>query len=140
MKSSVTLKEGMHFIGELDGFEVPIDADEDVGGKGKGMKPKGLCLTSLAGCTALDVISILRKMRAEPEEFSVETEAETADEHPKVFTKIVVTYRFKGGNIKRDKAERAVQLSEEKYCGVSAMLKKSAPIETCIIIEGEKSE
>jgi putative redox protein len=135
MKSKVTLDEGMSFKGELDGFTITIDADESVGGKNKGPKPKGLSLTSLAGCTAMDVISILRKMRAEPEEFSVEAEAEVSDEHPKVFTKITITYYFKGGEVSREKAEKAVSLSEERYCGVSAMLRQAAPIETKIVIE-----
>ncbi len=135
MKSRVTLQEGMAFEAELDGFTVTIDADESVGGKNKGPKPKGLTLSSLAGCTAMDVISILRKMRAEPEEFSVEAEAEVTDEHPKVFSKITVTYHFKGGEITREKAEKAVGLSEERYCGVSAMLRQAAPIETKIVIE-----
>jgi putative redox protein len=135
MKSKVTLDEGMSFKGELDGFTITIDADESVGGKNKGPKPKGLSLTSLAGCTAMDVISILRKMRAEPEEFSVEAEAEVSEEHPKVFTKITITYYFKGGEVSREKAEKAVSLSEERYCGVSAMLRQAAPIETKIVIE-----
>jgi putative redox protein len=135
MKSKVTLDEGMSFTAELDGFTSTIDADESVGGENKGPKPKGLSLTSLAGCTAMDVISILRKMHAEPEEFSVEAEAEVADDHPKVFTKIIITYYFKGGEITREKAEKAVSLSEERYCGVSAMLRQAAPIETNIVIE-----
>ncbi len=69
MKSKVVLKDGMHFVGELDGFELPIDAEEAFGGQNKGPKPKGLILTSLIGCTAMDVVSILRKMKAELESF-----------------------------------------------------------------------
>ncbi len=134
MKSKVTLKEGMNFIGELDGFEVSIDADAAVGGQGKGPMPKGLVLTSLAGCTAMDVISILRKMRVEPEDFSVETEAEVTDEHPKVFKSVMITYRIKG-DVPRDKAEKAVQLSLDRYCGVTTMLRKAAPVDYQIVIE-----
>jgi putative redox protein len=125
----------MYFDGELDGFVVPIDADEGVGGQGKGPRPKGLMLTSLAGCTAMDVISILRKMRIEPESFSVETEAEVTDEHPKVFSKVKITYRLKGDGIDRAKVEKAVNLSQDRYCGVSAMLRKATPIEFEIVIE-----
>jgi putative redox protein len=125
----------MAFEAELDGHNFMIDAAESVGGKDKGPKPKGLSLTSLAGCTAMDVISILRKMRAEPESFSVEAEAEVSEEHPKVFTKIVITYYLKGGDVTQEKAEKAVSLSEERYCGVSAMLRQAAPIETNIVIE-----
>lgn len=135
MKSRVTLKEGMAFEGELDGHTIPIDADESVGGKNLGPKPKGLSLTSLAGCTAMDVISILRKMKAEPEEFWVEAESGLTEEHPKVFTGITITYYLKGGQVTKEKAEKAVSLSEERYCGVSAMLRKAAPIETKIVIE-----
>ena len=134
-KSSVVLKDGMHFIGELGGFEVPIDADEQFGGQNKGMRPKGLTLTSLAGCTALDVISILRKMRLEPESFSVEAESEVTDSHPRVFTKILLTYRLKGANLTYEKVEKAVKLSQETYCGVTAMLQKAVPIEYEILIE-----
>jgi len=129
IKSKVVLKDGMHFMGELNGFQIPIDAAEEVGGRNLGARPKGLTLTSLVGCTAIDVISLLRKMRAEPAEFSVEAEAEVAADHPKVFTKVVITYRFKGGEVTREKAEKAVNLSQERYCGVSAMLKKAVPVE-----------
>ena len=134
MKSKVTLKHGMNFIGELDGFDVSIDADAAVGGQDKGPRPKGLMLTSLAGCTAMDVISILRKMKVEPEDFSVETEAEVTDEHPKVFKSVMITYRIKG-DVPRDKAEKAVQLSLDRYCGVTTMLRKAAPVEYQIVIE-----
>ena len=135
MKSKVELKNGMHFIGVLDGYEVPIDADKSVGGEGKGPKPKGLMLTALAGCTAMDVISILRKMKIEPDSFSVETEADLTDDHPKVFKAIRIIYRLRGKGIERSKVEKAVELSQEKYCGVSAMLKMAAPIDYEIVIE-----
>jgi putative redox protein len=134
MKSKVTLKDGMHFVGELDGFDVPLDADAAVGGHNKGPKPKGLVLTSLAGCTAMDVISILRKMQVEPEDFSVETEAEVTDQHPKVFKHVKVTYRIKG-DVPRDKAEKAVRLSMDKYCGVTEMLRKATTVDYEIVIE-----
>ena len=135
MKSKVTLKDGMHFMGELDGFDVPVDADAKVGGRNLGPKPKGLMLTSLAGCTGMDVISILRKMKIEPDGFSVETEAELTDEHPKVFKNVKIIYRLKGNDIPREKVQRAVELSQDKYCGVSAMLKVAVPIEYEIVIE-----
>jgi putative redox protein len=134
MKSKVTLKEGMHFVADLEGYEVSIDADAAVGGQNKGPRPKGLMLTSLAGCTAMDVISILRKMKVEPDEFSVETEAEVTDEHPKVFKSIKIIYRIKG-DVPRDKAEKAVSLSLDRYCGVTDMLRKAAPVDFEIVIE-----
>lgn len=135
MKSTVVFKDGMHFVGSLDGFEIPIDAAPSVGGRNMGPRPKGLLLTSLAACTAMDVVSILRKMRLEPESFSVETEADVTEDHPKVFKSIKITYVLKGRGLTRDKVEKAVQLSQDKYCGVSAMLKKAAPVEHEIVIE-----
>ena len=135
MKSTVTLKEQMHFVGELEGFEIPLDADPEFGGQGKGPRPKGLTLTSLAGCTAMDVISILRKMKIEPEAFSVEASASLTEAHPRVFSRIHLTYRLKGADIPRAKVEKAVSLSQERYCGVTAMLRHAAPIEWEIVIE-----
>ena len=132
----VTLQEGMHFLGELDGFGIHIDADEAVGGKNKGPRPKGLSLISLAGCTAMDVISILRKMKVEPEEFYVDVAAvELTDQHPKVFKKILLKYYLKGVDIPRKKVEKAVELSQTRYCGVTAMLEHSAKIDYEIVIE-----
>lgn len=122
-------------MGELDGHEVPIDAAEQFGGQDKGPKPKGLTLTALAGCTAMDVISILRKMKVEPDDFSVEAEADVSDEHPMVFKTIKLVYRLKGKDLPREKVEKAVNLSQERYCGVSAMLQKAAPVTYEIIIE-----
>ena len=134
MKSRVTLSEGMAFEAELDGHTFFVDADEQFGGKDKGPKPKGLTLTSLCGCTAMDVISVLRKMKSEPDEFWVEAETELTDEHPKVFKKITLTYYFTG-DVSRENAEKAVNLSLDRYCGVNAMLKKAVDIEPKIIIE-----
>lgn len=135
MRSTVTLGDDTLFTGDVGGFHIPIgDAPED-GGERKGMSPKMLTLTSLAGCTAIDVIHMLRKMRIDPEHFSVDAEGDLCEEYPRVFTKIVVTYRVRGGGVTREKVERAVALSQDKYCGVSAMLRKAAPIETRVIIE-----
>jgi putative redox protein len=135
VSSRVTLAEGMHFIGELDGFKIDIDADEEFGGKNKGPKPKGLILTSLSGCTALDVISILRKMKNEPNVFYVESSAQLSEEHPKVFKNIIITYYFKGGNVSEANAKKAIELSLDKYCGVANTLKPAVSIEYKIIIE-----
>jgi len=134
MKSSVTLKHNMHFVGDLDGFDIPLDAGAVFGGRSKGPGPKGLMLTALAGCTAMDVISLLRKMEQEPEHFSVETEADVAGEHPRVFTAVRLVYRLKG-DLDREKVEKAVRLSQERYCGVNAMLKKAAPVSYRIVID-----
>ena len=134
-RTTVRLDEGTAFTGELGGYNISIGAAPEDGSERKGVSPKALSLTSLAGCTAIDVIEMLRKMRQEIDAFSVDAEGEETEDHPRIFREIVVTYRLKGRNIERDKVERAVQLSQEKYCGVSAMLGKAVPITTKIVID-----
>jgi putative redox protein len=92
-------------------------------------------LISLAGCTGMDVVSILRKMRAPLEGLTMEVDAERATEHPKVFTKIHLRYRAWGAGLEDEPVRRAVDLSQEKYCSVSAMLKKSVPITYDVVVE-----
>jgi putative redox protein len=135
MNSKVELKEGMHFIGTLDGFDIKLDADEQFGGKNKGSKPKGLVLTALAGCTAMDVASILRKMRVDLEKFSVEVTADLTDSHPSVFKSFLIKYYFKSKNITEENAKKSIELSLDKYCGVAAMLKKVGEIKYEMKIE-----
>jgi putative redox protein len=138
MKAKITWQEGMAFDAELDGHHIMIDADQEVGGQNRGPKPKGLTLVSLAGCTGMDVISILKKMRLEVEAFEVETEAVLVEEHPRRFKSIVVRYVFKGKNLPPDKLWKAVRLSEDRYCGVSASLKPRVDIRSEINLNGEK--
>lgn len=138
MKGKVIWNNGMSFTAKLDGFDLVIDADEKVGGKNLGPMPKGLTLISLAGCTGMDVISILKKMRVEVGSFEVATDAALADEHPKKFNSIKTTYSFTGNNIPEDKVKKAVSLSEERYCGVSATLEPAVELISEIIINGEK--
>lgn len=130
----MTLSEKMHFVGRIGEHQVDIDTTPRGGGENRGPSPKALTLTALAGCTAMDVIGILRKMRAEPEAFSVEAEADVTDTNPKVFSRVHLTYRIKG-KVPREKVERAVRLSQDTYCGVSAMLRKAVPIDWSIEIE-----
>jgi putative redox protein len=87
-------------------------------------------LTALAGCTGVDVIMILKKMKVEPEAFNVIVEADVTDEHPKHYRKMKVIYQFKGKDLPMAKLEKAVKLSEEKYCGVTAVYKKAMDVET----------
>ena len=134
-KISNTWKENMAFEAEVDGFNITIDADASVGGTNQGPKPKALTLVSLAGCTSMDVISILKKMRVEPDYFNVEVEGELTDEHPKYYHSIHVKYIFKGKDLPMAKLEKAVNLSEERYCGVSALLSKGAKITSEIVVE-----
>lgn len=120
--------ENMAFKAEVNGHEILLDAGEKVGGENRGPRPKPLMMTALAGCTGMDVVSMLKKMRVEVEDFSVEVEGDITEEHPKQFTKMHVTYAFKGKNLPLEKIQKAVSLSEEKYCGISASFKKAFDI------------
>ena len=127
----------MAFETELDGHRFMVDADPQFGGTNQGPKPKGLLLSALAGCTAMDVVSILGKMRVPLDRFEVKVDADLADEHPKRFVRIRVRYFFEGQDLPLDKLFKAVNLSEERYCGVSATLRDVVPIETVVHVNGE---
>jgi putative redox protein len=118
------------FEADMDGHKVVVDATPESGGSDLGPRPKKLMLTALAGCTGIDVIMILKKMKVVPEAFHVIVEGELTDEHPKFYHKIKVIYQFKGKDLPKDKLEKAVNLSEEKYCGVSAVYKKAIEMES----------
>jgi putative redox protein len=131
MKHSVDLSwtDNVAFEAEMDGHKITIDAGEESGGNNLGPRPKKLMLTALAGCTGIDVIMILKKMKVVPEAFNVIVEADVTEEHPKHYTKMKVIYQFKGKDLPLDKLEKAVRLSEEKYCGVTAVYKKAMNME-----------
>ncbi len=114
----------MVFESEINGHKIMLDAAPEVGGENRGPRPKPLMLAALGGCTAMDVISILTKMRVEVEEFNVSVEGELTEEHPKHFYKMHVIYEFKGKSLPMDKLKKAVDLSQEKYCGVTAIYRK----------------
>ena len=122
------------FEGDMDGHKVIVDATVESGGSDLGPRPKKLMLTALAGCTGVDVIMILKKMKVIPEAFNVIVEADVTDEHPKHYSKMKVIYQFKGKDLPMDKLEKAVNLSETKYCGVTAVYKKAMQIKTEIKI------
>lgn len=122
------------FETDMDGHKVIIDASEETGGSDLGPRPKKLMLTALAGCTGIDVIMILKKMKVEPEAFNVIVEADVTEEHPKYYYKAKIVYQFKGKDLPVDKLERAVKLSEDKYCGVTAVYKKVMEMESEIRI------
>ncbi len=126
-KTSVDLvwNDKMSFKTTLDGHEIIIDAGSESGGEDKGPRPKPFMLVALAGCTGMDVVSILKKMRVEPDDFHVRVEGELSDEHPKYYHKMHVIYEFRGNDLPLGKLEKAVNLSEERYCGVSALYKKA---------------
>ena len=105
-----------------------MDGPEDFGGFSAGTRPMELILIGLAGCTAMDVLSILKKKRVKLDDFSMRVEADRAEDHPKVFTKIKLHYVFTGRDIKPKDVERSIELSQDKYCGASAMLRKAAEV------------
>ena len=107
---------------------VMIDAAEENGGQGKGLRPKAMMLTALAGCTAMDIASLLKKMRAEVADFNIEVKANLTEEHPKVYDKVKVIYKFYDKDFQKDKIEKAVNLSVERYCGVFEMFRKFSDI------------
>lgn len=127
-------KGNMAFEADVNGHKFMIDADEKVGGQDQGPRPKPLMLAALAGCTGMDVISILKKMRVELDDFDVDVQAESSDEHPVSYTKMHIKYTFKGKDLPLDKIEKAVNLSQDRYCGVSDFYKKVIPLTHEIII------
>ncbi len=130
MEATVTWGGRLSFTGTADtGFTVPLGADPSVGGDNDGFRPMELMAISLAGCTAMDVISILQKKRQDITAFEVRIHAEQAQDHPHVFTKVLVEYLVTGHNVQQAAVERAIELSETKYCPAQAMLHKAVSIE-----------
>ena len=127
-KTSVEWLSEMTFKAKVNGHEMILDADAEVGGKDLGPRPKPLILVALAGCTGMDVIAILKKMKVNPDYFNVDVKGEVTEEHPKQFSSMHIVYEFRGKDLPLDKLQKAIDLSQEKYCGVSAMLKKAMPI------------
>ena len=128
--------ENMSFESEINGHKIIIDAKEEVGGQDRGPRPKPLMLAALGGCTSMDVVSILKKMRIELKSLNVIVEGELSEEHPKRFQKMHVIYEVEGDNLPMDKIEKAVSLSEEKYCGVSVVYREVMEITSEIRIKG----
>ncbi|MGD9500352.1 MAG: OsmC family protein, partial [Halothiobacillus sp.] len=130
MKARVKWVEGMAFMAESDsGHGIMLDGSPEIGGRNLGARPMEMVLMGLGGCTAIDVMVILGKQRQPVEDCWIELDAERADvAAPKVFTKIHVHYVVKGSGLDPKQVERAVKLSAEKYCSVSAMLKNSVDI------------
>jgi len=127
-KVRTTWKSNMQFESTNPGGNLLIDVGEENGGDGKGYRPKSLMLSALAGCSGVDVIPLLKKMRVEVEGFSIDIEAELTDEHPKYYHKVKVIYNFYGKKFKKSKIEKAVKLSEERYCGVIEMFRQFAEV------------
>lgn len=118
----------MAFNAHVNGHELVLDAGESVGGENRGPRPKPLMMVALAGCTGMDVVSILKKMRVEVESFSVRVLGDLTEEHPKHFSAMHIIYEFRGTELPMEKLEKAVSLSEERYCGVSVSYRKAMNI------------
>jgi len=128
---NVTVKQidGLTFagLGETRHWMV-MDGEEQFGGLEGASRPMELFLMALGGCTGMDVASILQKMRVKLDDFEITIDADQAEDHPKVFTKIHLEYRFFGKKIDSEKVEKAIELSQERYCPVTAMLRQATKI------------
>ena len=129
MKARVKLVEGITFVAESgSGHAVVMDASPDVGGRDMGARPMEMVLMGAGGCSAIDVVHILRKARQHLVDCVVELEAQRADDDPKVFTRIHMHYVVTGRNLNPAQVERAIKLSKEKYCSATIMLAKTAEV------------
>lgn len=128
-------KGDMKFEAEVNGHRLTIDALTESGGHDEGPRPKNLMLLALAGCTGMDVVSILKKMRVELTSFDVDVIADMTEEHPKHYTHMHIRYIFSGHDLPMDKLQKAIDLSQERYCGVSFMYRKAMKITHEIIIK-----
>lgn len=130
---SSVFTHGMAFNATINGHTVVTDTTVNDGGNDEGPSPKRLMLVSLAGCTGIDVVSILNKMKTPFSDLSIDITATLTDEHPKIYKEVKMVYKIKIAEADRSKMEKAVKLSEEKYCGVSAMFRKFASVEHDIV-------
>ena len=119
-------KGGELFDSTVNGHTIRIDASDD---NLEGPSPKRLLLSGLAGCSGIDIVSTLKKMRVPIEGLEIDVEAGLSDDYPKVYNHIMMHFRFRGTNINPTKVVKAIELSLEQYCGVAGMLRKSGPIE-----------
>jgi putative redox protein len=132
----ITWVQDALFVGESgSGHTITMDGSPDVGGRDLGARPMEMVLIGMGGCTAIDVASMLRKQRQDVRDIIVELEAERAEDHPKVFNQVKLVYRVRGKKLNRALVERAVSLSDEKYCSATAMIRKSASVTHEIVLE-----
>jgi putative redox protein len=129
MDVKVTWSKRLSFIGEAEtGYSVPLGASPQVGGDNDGFRPMEMIAIGLAGCTAMDVISILQKKRQHVTTFEVQLRCQQAQEHPRVFTQIEIEYLICGHDVEETAVQRAIELSETKYCPAQAMFNQIFPI------------
>ena len=138
MESIIKWTGKMSFLGETpSGHQIQMDASEEVGGQNSEEEPTELVLSAVAGCTGIDIISILEKMRLEPTSFHMDVKGDRAENHPKRFTHIHIHYALEG-DLPEEKVVRAIQLSNDKYCSVSRSL--NAEMTTSFSINGIKGQ
>mgnify|MGYP001386698732 CR=1 FL=1 len=137
MKDSVLvrLKENMSFDVNVNGHKIVLDRTHEFGGNNSGPRPKSMMLVALAGCTGMDVVSLLRKMRIPFDDLEIEVDGNITDEHPKHFDQMHIIYRIKGQEIPLDKVNKIIELSLEKYCGVTYSYAKAMTITHELIVE-----
>ncbi len=130
MKNTVVTawKGNMQFEANVSGHSIMMDALPAVGGEDKGARPKELMLASLAGCTGMDVVSILKKMRVPFEALNITVEGDVTEDHPKHYQQMHIIYAFKGKDLQVDQLKKAIELSQDRYCGVSAVYKKTMEV------------
>jgi putative redox protein len=130
MKATVNWKQGMTFLGSTgSGHIVQMDAGVSLGGSNNGVRPMEMIALGLAGCSAMDVISILQKKRQQVTQFDVRVNADRSADHPRVFTRAVITFVVVGKSIEEEAVLRSIELSATKYCPVQAMLEQAFPID-----------
>ncbi len=131
---TTVFNKNMAFMANINGHDVVMDTTADDGGEDTGPSPKRLMLASLAGCTGMDIVPMLNKMKVPFSNFSIDIDAAVREEYPKIYNRVKITYKIKIAAADKPKMEKAVSLSQEKYCSVSAMFKSFAELETEIII------
>ena len=129
-KVNVSWRGKMQLESEGPGGKLLMDTTEEFGGNNEGLRPKALMLSALAGCAGFDIISILKKMRAEVQHFEIEVYGELTEQQPKYYHKVRMVFKFYDKKFQKQKIEKAIKMSEETYCGVMAMFKKFAQVTT----------
>lgn len=129
----ISWKDGMAFEAEVDGYRLMLDASEKAGGRNLGPRPKPLMLAALAGCTAMDVVSILGKMKIEVDNFDVKVKGSQSEEQPVHYTGMHIIYEFWGKELPNAMLEKAINLSLERYCSVNAVYKQIFPVTYSIV-------
>lgn len=132
-KVEMTWLGNLAYESEMDGHKIITDAGTEVGGEDLGFRPKKLMLTALAGCTGIDIALILKKMKVEVSDIKVSVEGELTENQPTFYKNMHVIYEFFGTELPHKKIERAVKLSEDEYCGVSALYKQVIPVTSEIV-------